>query len=224
MTRFRVPGGAGLSSVSRRQRRWLAWIGLGALVALGLLTAAVAARAAVVTSPDAAVTRTALPVVQDHPAIRDLVHAVTVLGDPSTVSVVCLVWVLVAAWRRKWPVVIAVIAARLVSLGITQLLKTAVDRPRPHVAHPVEHASGASFPSGHATGTATVAVLAILLVWHARRWRWPVSFGLALVMVAVAASRVMLGVHYLSDVVAGTFLGVAVATGTVLAGRIRRRS
>ena len=59
-----------------------------------------------------------------------------------------------------------------------------------------------SFPSGHAMGSATLAWVLVLLAWHTR-WRWPVLAGAGLFALLVGASRVYLGVHYPSDILAG---------------------
>ena len=114
------------------------------------------------------------------------------------------------ASRRRFPLG-AVLAA--VSYGVTtvlsNLLKVAFDRPRPPVEHPEIHPlvavpSSASMPSGHAAG-AFAAAVAVGLVHP--RLRWPLIALAAL----IALSRVWLGVHYPSDVIAGAALGSAVA-------------
>jgi len=93
--------------------------------------------------------------------------------------------------------------ADLVALGLKQL----VDRPRPETtlprADPLLHATGPSFPSGHATTAfAGATILALLL-----RRAVP---GLFLLAAGIAFSRVYVGVHYPSDVLAGAVLGSAV--------------
>ena len=81
---------------------------------------------------------------------------------------------------------------------------------------------GFSFPSGHATGTFTVAVLGawmtsrwLLRDWAARVALWAIFLGAAGL---VGFSRIYLGVHYVSDVVAGALLGAAWAVAVILVG------
>ncbi len=104
----------------------------------------------------------------------------------------------------------------LVSLGGAMLLtiavKALVDRPRPTVEH-LQSVSGPSFPSGHATQASAfwLSLVVVLVPTAGARHRViRVCTALAIVLVlAVAASRVWLGVHYPSDVVAGVTLGAA---------------
>jgi undecaprenyl-diphosphatase len=94
----------------------------------------------------------------------------------------------------------------LVGLGAAHVVASLWDRPRPYEAHPgdahllIAPSPDPSFPSDHATGAFAIAI-AILL--HHRRAGW-LSLALATL---IAASRVALGTHYPSDVLAGAVLG-----------------
>jgi undecaprenyl-diphosphatase len=89
---------------------------------------------------------------------------------------------------------------------ISSVTKALVDRPRP--PHELIHASGASFPSGHATYAGVTCVVVVLLFTK----RSPLWWSLAVAgIVGMAWSRTYLQVHWLSDVTAGAILGVAVA-------------
>jgi undecaprenyl-diphosphatase len=101
--------------------------------------------------------------------------------------------------------------ATLGSIALYDVIKAVVARPRPQVGHLVITATGFSFPSGHATQSAAAYGAIALVVrarYGARTGRWAV--GLAVVVTAtVGLSRVYLGVHWPSDVVAGWLLGTA---------------
>lgn len=108
------------------------------------------------------------------------------------------------------------------ALGFT--LKLAVGRARPVLPDPVASAPGLSFPSGHALGASVGCCLLLLLTLRLlpRRGRVAAVIVAVLIVCAVALARVVLGVHFLSDVLAGVMLGVvwvAVTTWAYVAWR-----
>ena len=119
-------------------------------------------------------------------------------------------------WLAAVLVLVAVGAADLVSVRV---IKPAVERDRPchslaSVRAPLGCGSGKSFPSAHASDTAAAATVVA--------WAAPAVTPVALVIVAlVGVSRVYLGVHYPSDVVAGWVLGAAIASALIVIARLR---
>ncbi|MBW8484101.1 phosphatase PAP2 family protein [Actinomadura parmotrematis] len=106
------------------------------------------------------------------------------------------------------------------------LLKVVVDRPRPSLPQPIAHAPGGSFPSGHAMTAAVGTAVIVLILLPVLRGAWKAAAWTlaALVTVASGLCRVALGVHYLSDVLAGWILGAAVVIATVAAFETWRRA
>ena len=104
-------------------------------------------------------------------------------------------------------------------LGV--LLKLLVGRNRPDLLDPVAQATGYSFPSGHALNAALGAGALLLVFLPFLRGRTGALVALWAAVVAIpfltGATRVGLGVHYTSDVVAGWLLGVAVLAATTVA-------
>lgn len=92
------------------------------------------------------------------------------------------------------------------AFGGSALLNIAVKhgfaRERPSLWESIAPEVTFSFPSGHAMGSATLGCVLILLAWHTR-WRWPVLAIALAFTIAVGLSRVYLGVHYPSDILAG---------------------
>jgi undecaprenyl-diphosphatase len=114
-------------------------------------------------------------------------------------------------WRRLPRLALFVVVTVAGSSLLNQVVKVAVDRSRPVLPDPVAHANGMSFPSGHAQ-SAVVAYSVLLLVFlPVLRGTWrPTAVAVAVLMVlGIGFSRVALGVHYVSDVLAGYVLGGA---------------
>ncbi len=157
---------------------------------------------------DDAVTGAAGRLAAAHPLVPTVARGLTHLGDPLLMYAAALMAVLVLLRLGERRLAVLVLAVRVVSQVLSSVLKAVVDRPRPVFDHPVATANGASFPSGHALGSAAVwSTLALLLLalLPAGRALWLAVGGL--VPVLVATTRVLIGVHYLSDVVAGLLLG-----------------
>jgi len=124
------------------------------------------------------------------------------LGYLYGVIPVDVIIVLVLAWRRKLReglfAGIAIIGSALLNLGAKQLFA----RQRPSLWESVAPESSFSFPSGHAMGSMTLACVVVLLAWHTR-WRWPLLATMSVFVALVGMSRIYLGVHYPSDIMAG---------------------
>jgi undecaprenyl-diphosphatase len=110
--------------------------------------------------------------------------------------------------------------------ALVMLLKNVFQRPRPDVVVPILEASGLSFPSGHAVISAalypTMGVILALAVQPLRLRLYVVSVAIAFALL-VGATRVYLGVHYPTDVVAGWSIGFAWALLLGLLARILER-
>lgn len=158
------------------------------------------------------------------------VSAMAALSFIGSAMVYVPVFALVAAWvwwrglpRLALFVVVAIAGNSLLNWAV----KLAVNRSRPVLPDPVAQAAGMSFPSGHAQ-SALVAYAVLLLVFvpllHGA-WR-PVALAVAIALVvAIGFSRLALGVHYLSDVLAGYALGgawIAAMTASFNAWKIER--
>lgn len=92
------------------------------------------------------------------------------------------------------------------ALGGSALLNLATKqvfaRERPSLWESIAPETTFSFPSGHAMGSMTLAWVCLLLAWRTP-WRWPVMIAALLFTTLVGLSRVYLGVHYPSDILAG---------------------
>lgn len=161
----------------------------------------------------------------EHPGYVSVLKGVSTVASPLSFELVATVVAVVLVARRQ-PRLAAWLAVTVYGGGVlSQLVKAAVGRKRPLVAHPVAHALSASFPSGHALGVVvgTGALLLVLLPSVAHRWRPAVIALGVLLVLAVGFSRLGLGVHYLSDVLAGYLLGAGWLAATTAAFAAWRR-
>ena len=153
-------------------------------------------------------------------AIRgDLPASLTVLFRTITHLIdipVIITWVLIVAfifYRKQWKLESYLMLGNLTLAGILIVtFKNIYQRPRPEILHLVEE-KGFSFPSGHSLAvTIMVGTLIVILSQRIKDqlWKRIVQILLGLYLVSVLISRVYLGVHYPSDVLASLCVGLGV--------------
>src|SRR6185436_17780093 len=150
----------------------------------------------------------------------------TIIGTPGPLGalIAVVVAVLIAKKRWRWAAYLAFTGG--IGGVLNLVLKSFFERARPDLAIALRHASGYSFPSGHAMGSTSVFLaLAYIALRVIPRWRWRAA-ALALAVskiVAIASSRIYLGVHWISDVGAGIAAGLLWITTTTVAYETFRR-
>lgn len=161
-----------------------------------------------------------------EPWLTDVMTFITNLFGPVVLPIVvgvgCLIWGLVT---RRWRDPILLASAMVMSTVLSSIVKLMVERPRPDEALQVIPGleTSFSFPSGHSTGAATLVLVSGYLLW--RRHEGARSFALwmlgsVVVIGLVGGSRLYLGYHFLSDVLAGAFLGLVTLGMVVIASRL----
>ncbi|MFS8999247.1 phosphatase PAP2 family protein [Streptococcus infantis] len=153
-------------------------------------------------------------------AIRgDLPETLTLLFRAITHLIdipVIISWVLIVAfifYRKQWKMESYLMLGNLTLAGILIVtFKNIYQRPRPEILHLVEE-KGFSFPSGHSLAV-TIMVGSLIVILSQRikntTWRKVVQIGLGIYLVSVLVSRIYLGVHYPSDVIASLCVGLGV--------------
>jgi membrane-associated phospholipid phosphatase len=159
--------------------------------------------------------------VVERPALEDALRVGSAALHPRVMWLVVGVTA-VALWQRGmrrhavWAVVTIAIGA-----SIDTPVKELIARARPVFTDPVATAPGYSFPSGHALNTMVVGAGAVVLGWRATRgrpWRRAALLtGAAALVLLTGFDRVGLGVHYVSDVVGGWIIGLAVVLASAAA-------
>jgi membrane-associated phospholipid phosphatase len=149
----------------------------------------------------------------DHsgPVSEDGLNAITQLGGTYLIVALAVVVAIVAYVRRpnRW-IPVFLLTVLLGQLLLSNVIKEILDRARP-TFNPVAETLGPSFPSGHSTAAAAFWAAAALVLGRGTspKTRALLAGGAAGIAVAVASTRVLLDVHWLSDVLAGLALGWA---------------
>ena len=145
-----------------------------------------------------------------HATLVAVVKAITLLGGTAVLAGIIGAAAIFLLIRRHWRLAVYLLVTGAGALVLDPVLKALVGRLRPVLAHPIAHGTGNSFPSGHALGS-IVCYGAILLVFSpAARGRWRTAFtaGIVVLVALIGISRLLLGVHYLSDVAGGWAIGI----------------
>lgn len=137
-----------------------------------------------------------------------------VVGGAPVTTVLRVAGGLWLLWRRRYTAFWAWVAAATLTPLVVEVVKALVARDRP--LDFVWSATGAAFPSGHAASAVTNAALVVLLLVPARHRVIAAVCG-AVWALAMAASRTVLGAHWLSDVAGGILLGVSVTCAVIAA-------
>ncbi|MDS1271760.1 phosphatase PAP2 family protein [Lipingzhangella sp. LS1_29] len=155
-----------------------------------------------------------------HP-LPTLGHGLETWTDLFGTRVMIALGVLVAVWlalRRQFTSAVWALGATGAAGAVGWVMKHAVERPRPEFIDPIATGSGPAFPSGHALmATVGMGVLLFATLPLVRgAWRWVVVVLAVGVAFSTGGTRPLLGVHWISDVIAGASLGVVILAGSLL--------
>ena len=156
--------------------------------------------------------------------------AISFVGSPAAMAALGFVVAAILAYRRSWITLAAWVAAFAGGGALDWVLKRLIHRPRPVGSAGFLYGTSFSFPSGHAMGSLIgygMLVYLLIGVWPpARRRRTSLLATFLTVVLLIGLSRLYLGVHFLSDVIAGYAAGAvwltACVTGVEIALRQRR--
>lgn len=151
--------------------------------------------------------------------VTALLRPVTHLADPLVIAAVLGVAVVVLAARGRRRAAAFLVVSSLGTALLVHAVKVLIGRDRPESADRLVAVTGAAFPSGHAAqSVACYVAIAVVVLWSSRSR----TSGLVAMIVAgsivllVGVSRVYLGVHWTSDVIAGWSLGATWLACTVV--------
>jgi undecaprenyl-diphosphatase len=160
------------------------------------------------------------------PALTDAMMVISLLASWPVVMGIFLLLASYFVWKRSHYRLLAMTLTVPVGMLLTVMLKFAFHRSRPTWDDPILMIESFGFPSGHAmAATLLYGFLAAIGVRQVQAWRWRVLAVLAacMLVVLIGFSRLYLGVHYLSDVLAGMAAGSAwLALCLTVVGSLRR--
>lgn len=138
------------------------------------------------------------------PTGDDVMYVVSMLGSPVAMGVLGVLGAVRLGMRRDWALLTGWVATFLGAGLVDMALKALIRRPRP-VGADIFVGASFSFPSGHTLGSLCgFGILTYMVLrLRPRLRRWPVIVSAAILVLLIGASRIGLGVHYLSDVAGG---------------------
>src|SRR5262245_51281658 len=162
------------------------------------------------------------------PPFAGVLHALTEFGSGKSIGIVVFALVLFFVWKRWWPSLVTLLVAVPCGMLLNEWLKLAVHRQRPFVEGAFVDWSGYSFASGH-TIVATLLygqlLLFVLPSLRARHLRLLCIFSAASLVLLVGFTRIALGAHFLTDVLAAILFGIVwLLLCGVLGKSVRRRT
>src|SRR5262245_9574711 len=155
-----------------------------------------------------------------------MLHAVTEFGSGEWIGIVLLALVLFFVWKRSWPSLVTLIIAVPGGMLLNEWVKVLVHRHRPFVDGPFVDWSGYSFASGHTMGATLLygqLLLFLMPVLKGRHLRIVCVFGAASLVLLVGFSRIALGAHFLTDVLAAIIFGIVWLMLCVVLGKSMQR-
>lgn len=145
------------------------------------------------------------------PTIAHFLAVVSALHAPRFIVLFTATAIAVLLWRRDLAAALTLAATVLGGTTLNHLLKHTLQRPRPGLEHALNLPTDFSFPSGHvANATLLYGALAVLVLQQAppRLLRWAAVCGAVLMVLTVGLSRLVLRVHWFSDVLAAVPVGL----------------
>ena len=143
-----------------------------------------------------------------RPVLVPLARGLTMLGEPTvliTAGVLCALWLWYAGHRHLPLVLIAIVT---IGRGLSELQKYWIARPRPALDTHLVVVKTSSFPSGHATSSMIFYLTLALVLTERTPWHRTAAAGAIILSLLIGTSRVMLGVHWPSDVIGGWAFGM----------------
>ncbi|MCF4969323.1 phosphatase PAP2 family protein [Nostoc sp. CMAA1605] len=143
-----------------------------------------------------------------QPQLDTIAVILTKLGSVWTIAPILTLLGIFLLFRKKWRSLTFLIITGLGNAIINHAAKVLLHRIRPHLWDSLAPEFSYAFPSGHAMSSLTLVAILLILTWDTS-WRWLTLFGGGLFILTIAWTRLYLGVHFPSDIIAGWMFATA---------------
>lgn len=143
-----------------------------------------------------------------RPALLTVARIFTELGEPTVLIVAGFVAAGILWLVGRGRLALAILLVVLVGRGLSEVQKYTIARARPDLEQHLVMVKTSSFPSGHATSSMIFYLTVAVALTAPTRWKWVAVAAAILLSFLIGTSRVMLGVHWPSDVVGGWSFGM----------------
>jgi undecaprenyl-diphosphatase len=143
-----------------------------------------------------------------RPALAAIAHALTWLGEPTVLIGAGLLVAAWLSWRKHGRLALVLLLVILVGRALTEAQKYSIARVRPDFEPHLVVVRTSSFPSGHAASSMIFYLTLALVLTRSSPWHRNAAVGAVILALLIGTSRVMLGVHWPSDVIGGWAFGL----------------
>ena len=143
-----------------------------------------------------------------RPALIAVARIFTALGEPTVLIIAGFLVAALLWFQGRGRFALALVLVILLGRGLSEVQKYWIARARPDFEPHLVVVKTSSFPSGHATSSMIFYLTLALALTGRTRWRWIAATGAIVISFLIGTSRVMLGVHWPSDVVGGWSFGL----------------
>jgi len=147
-----------------------------------------------------------------NPQLDAVAVVLTKFGSFWTVLPILSAIAIILIWQKHWRSLVYLLITALGSTFINRTAKELWHRLRPDLWKSLAPELDFAFPSGHAMTSTTLAIILLVLAWRSS-WRWVALVFGVLYVLTIAWTRLYLGVHFPSDIVAGWMVAIAWGTG-----------
>jgi undecaprenyl-diphosphatase len=154
-------------------------------------------------------------------ALNNIVLSFTHVGDAKLLGAICILGMMVLFFYKRWLSGVLLLSSLAVTFGLNKIVKNVFERDRPRENRLIDE-DGFSFPSGNAMVGTSFYLFAAFLLYQKFQKPWILWIG-TIFPFLLGVSRVYVGVHYPSDILAGFSIGILCCLGLIKISTLQRK-